>query len=233
MTVEEIEAVCDEAHRAGVKVMAHCESTEGIIEALEGGVDSIDHGAAVPRDYIELFKNNPKSLDGYTRMVPTISAALDLCELGVEVLKIPEMVRINAEMIKDEMIEGLKDSIELDIKLGMGTDCAVPFVPQYEFWKELIYFTHFSGMDPKHALNVATEQNAILLGIDDITGTLVAGKSADFIVSEHNPLEDLSTLEKLQYVVHMGQVIEKPTYKKVKILQQHDEKRFYAQHVRN
>ena len=97
MTVAEIAAICDEAHRGGYKVMTHCESTLGIHEALLGGVDSIEHGAPIPDDLVALFKDNPKALNGYTTLVSTISAPLDLCELGTEVLKIPEVVQQNGD----------------------------------------------------------------------------------------------------------------------------------------
>lgn len=136
MTVEEISAICDEAHRGGYKVMTHCESTLGIREALLGGVDSIEHGAPIPDELVGLFKHNPKALNGYTTLVSTISAPLDLCELGTKVLKIPEVVQKNGEIIRDGMIAGLKTAIDEGIAVAMGTDASVPFVPQYEFWRE-------------------------------------------------------------------------------------------------
>ena len=167
MTVEEIAAICDEAHRGSYKVMTHCESTLGIREALAGGVDSIEHGAPIPEDLIPLFKDNPRTLNGYTTLVSTISAPMDLCELGTEVLKITEVVQRNAEIIRDGVISGLKTAIETGIAVGMGTDASVPFVPQYEFWRELVYYQHFTGISSKRAINIATEQNAKLLGIDE------------------------------------------------------------------
>jgi imidazolonepropionase-like amidohydrolase len=63
MTVDEIAAVCDEAHRASYKVATHCESTVGIRVALLSGLDSIEHGAPIPDDIIPLFKDNPKALN--------------------------------------------------------------------------------------------------------------------------------------------------------------------------
>ncbi|MHA1109701.1 MAG: amidohydrolase family protein [Promethearchaeota archaeon] len=228
MTTEEIAAICDEAHRAGVKVMTHCESTVGIREALLGGVDSIEHGAPITDDLIALFKNNPKSLNGYTTLVSTISAAQDIVELGPDVLKVTEIIYQNGKIILEGMIEGLRTAVKHDIPIAMGTDAAVPFVAHYEFWKELVYYQHFAGISNKRAINVATEQNAKLLGVDDVTGTLEVGKSADFVVYDGNPLEDLMVLEHPVHVVYRGNMINKPTYKKVKELEKYADKRFFS-----
>jgi len=232
MTTEEISAICDEAHRAGYKVATHCESTLGIREALLGGVDSIEHGAPIPDDLIPLFKRNPKALNGYTTLVSTISAPLDLCELGNEILKIPEIVQQNGEIIRDGLISGLKTAIDHDIPVGMGTDAAVPFVPHYEFWRELVYYKHFADVSNKRAINIATQQNATLLGIEAITGTLEAGKSADFIVLAGNPLEDLMALENLVHVVQRGRLIEEPAFKKLGILEEHKANRYFEKYIR-
>lgn len=228
MTTEEIAAVCDEAHRAGVKVMTHCESTLGIKEALDGGVDSIEHGAPITDDLIELFKNNPKSLNGYTTLVSTLSAAQDICELGVEVLKVTDIIQKNGVMILEGMIDGMKTAVKNDIPMAMGTDAAVPFVAHYEFWRELVYYQHFGGISNKSAINIATEQNAKLLGVDKVTGTLEIGKSADFVVYEGNPLENLMILEDPVHVVYRGNVIKKPSYKKVKAIEKYADKRFFS-----
>lgn len=227
MTVPEISAVCDEAHRAGYKVMTHCQSTQGIRDALEGGVDSIEHGAPIPLDLVEKFKHNPNALEGYTTLVPTLSACMDLCHLSRDVLRISDVVQKNAEIIKDGMISGLRTALGHDIPLAMGTDASVPFVPQYEFWRELAYYKHFTGVSNKQAINIATEQGAKLLGVDDITGTLEVGKSADFLVLDGNPLEDLLVLENPVHVVSRGNLIKNPTYKKVPIIEQHNADRFF------
>ena len=232
MTTEEIAAICDEAHRAGYKVATHCESTLGIQEALLGGVDSIEHGAPIPDELIPLFKNNPNTLNGYTTLVSTISAPLDLCELGTEILKIPDIVQQNGEIIRDGLISGLKTAIDNDIAVGMGTDAAVPFVPHYEFWRELVYYQYFGGVSAKQAINIATQQNSILLGIEAITGTLEVGKSADLLVLASNPLEDLMVLENLVHVVHRGGLIEEPDYKKLEILEDHKANRFFEKNIR-
>ena len=80
MTPEEIAAVCDEAHRAGLLVAAHAESTEGVLEALEAGVDTIEHGAELTDEHIELFLDNPNSLRGYSALIPTLTVVMNITE---------------------------------------------------------------------------------------------------------------------------------------------------------
>ncbi|TFF88132.1 MAG: amidohydrolase family protein, partial [Promethearchaeota archaeon] len=112
MTVEEISAACDEAHRAGLKVAAHAESTQGIKEALLGGVDTIEHGAELDRESIELFKKNPKSLNGYSVLIPTLSAPLAICAWGEKELQMTSVQRENAFLLKDEMIKGFNQALK-------------------------------------------------------------------------------------------------------------------------
>ena len=232
MTVEEIAAICDEAHRGGFKVAAHVESTLGIKEALLGGVDSIEHGAAIPDELLPMFRDNPRALDGYTMLVPTASAGLDLSELGRDVLKVSDVVQQNAEIIRDGMIAGLKKAVEAGIPLGMGTDASVPFVPHYEFWRELVYYQHFAGVSPCRAIHIATAQNARLLGVDGVTGTLEEGKSADFLVLDRNPLEDLMALEHIRHVVQRGSLIREPHYEKLDVLEENAANRYFEKYVR-
>jgi imidazolonepropionase-like amidohydrolase len=118
--------------------------------------------------------------------------------------------------------------VKHDIAIAMGTDAAVPFVAHYEFWKELVYYQHFTGISNKRAINIATEQNAKLLGVDQITGTLDVGKSADFVIYDKNPLNDLLVLEHPVHVVYRGNLIQHPSFKKVKQLEKFASKRYFS-----
>jgi imidazolonepropionase-like amidohydrolase len=101
-----------------------------------------------------------------------------------------------------------------DITVGMGTDAAIPFVPHYEFWRELVYYQHFAEISNKRSIHIATELNAILLDIDEISGTVEVGKFSDFIVLDTNPLDDLMVLKNPRHVVIRGNLIENPGYEK-------------------
>ena len=220
MTVEEIETSCFEAHRGKLLIATHCESTEGMKEALLGGVDTIEHGAEITDELIPLFKNNPKSLRGYTTVVPTISAGMGLATLPIKVTKITQIKRENAKLIEIGMIIALQRAYKEGIKLGVGTDASVPYVPHYEVWKELKYLFKYTGMTAQEAIYFATKNNAEVIGVDNITGSIEVGKSADLQVVHDNPLENLDCLGQVSKVIIRGHLITNPKVKKIKKLKE-------------
>ncbi|MFX0071319.1 MAG: amidohydrolase family protein, partial [Candidatus Hermodarchaeota archaeon] len=220
MTIEEIQDACFEAHRANLLVATHCESTEGMREALLGGVDTIEHGAEITDDFVDLFKNNPKSLRGYTALVPTLSAGMGLSTLPIKETKITQIKYENAKIIETGMIKGLQRAYRESIRFGVGTDASVPYVPHYELWKELKYLTKYTGMLNQEAIYYATKNNAEIIGVGDITGSVEQGKSADLQVVDDNPLEDLDNLSKISMVIIRGHIIKNPKVKKIKKLKE-------------
>jgi imidazolonepropionase-like amidohydrolase len=218
MTVEEIEAACTTAHRAGVMVATHCESTVGIEEALRGGVDTIEHGAEIPGELVPLFKENPRALRGYTALVPTIAATMGIATLPVETTNISQMSFQNAQIVAREMVLGLRRAYEEGIAIAVGSDASVPYSPHYEFWKELKYYQHYTGMTAGEAIHLATLGTARVLGIEKETGSIEVGKSADLQVVAGNPLQDIECLAEVTAVVIRGLLIDKPRVKRVKAL---------------
>lgn len=217
MTVEEISAACDEAHTRNFMVATHCESTEGIRRALEAGVDSIEHGAVIEPDMIELFKNNPKALRGYTSLVPTLSAFF-IPGFAEKLKKNPanDILIKNTADIGAGCKAGLITAYANDITLGTGNDASVPRVPQYYLYKELLNFHELGGIPIRDVLHIATVDTSRLIGVDDETGTLDSGKSADFIVLDKNPTIDLRYLFRPKHVVVRGHAIMKPKFKTYK-----------------
>ncbi|MHA1725235.1 MAG: amidohydrolase family protein [Promethearchaeota archaeon] len=216
MTVEEIEIACTEAHRGNLLVATHCESTDGIREALEGGVDTIEHGADIPDDLISLFKNNPKALRGYTALSPTISAGMALATLPIKDTKITPVKFENAKLIEKEMILGLRKAYENGIRFCTGTDASVPYSTHYGVWKELKYYLKYTNMSAQEAIYFATKNTAEILGVGAITGSIEEGKFADLQVVPENPLENIDALGNVTMVVIKGNVIRHPKVKKVK-----------------
>ena len=220
MTIEEIETACFEAHRGGLLVATHCESTEGIREALEGGVDSIEHAAEIPDDLVPLIKNNPKSLKGYTVIVPTLSAGMGMAVLSKEETKITTESFENAQLIMKGMILALQKAYKEGLRISCGTDASVPYSTQYEVWKELKYYLKYTEMTPQEAIFIATKGNAENIGIDDATGSIEVGKSADLIVVPGNPLERIDYLGEVSKVIIRGHLIKHPKVKKIKKLKE-------------
>ena len=210
MTLEEIAAACEEAHKAGLMVASHTQSTEGIRLALQGGVDTIEHGAALNDELIELFLHNPRSLRGYSCIVPTLYPALAIARLDCSVTHLKPVNIANSRMVYEGMVAGAMRAMEAGIKVGVGTDASCPFVTHYGTWRELDYLVRYAGFSPETVLRNATRVNAEILGISDVAGTLEKGKSADLIVVEKNPLEDVRALSKVVMVMAGRTLLEKP-----------------------
>ncbi|MGI6607776.1 MAG: amidohydrolase family protein [Erysipelotrichaceae bacterium] len=212
MTAEQVKACCDKAHSLGLKVCAHVESTKGIILALENGVDTVEHGAAMTDEIIRLFKQNDAAL------VCTISPAVPLAKFDPSVSKASEIVLYNSEVLLEGILSGTKKCLENGITVGLGTDTVCPFITHYDMWRELEYFHKLVGVSRNYALHTATLINASILGIEKETGSIEVGKSADFIVVDENPLTcGFSTIRK-PYLVHFkNQQFMQPKVKKNEI----------------
>lgn len=210
MTVEQMQAICDVAHERGVLVAAHCQSPEGVLNALKAGVDTIEHGAAMDEETIELYKHNPNALRGWSAVDPTLIPALVMDRLPLSVTGITEVVQKNSLAVTDGMIQSIRQAHENGIALGFGTDSAMPMVTQYSTWHELDYRVRFAGESRAQALFSATEGNARILGLEKVTGSLEKGLSADLLVLNGNPLEDLRTLDKPAMVVAAGSPVFRP-----------------------
>ncbi|WML32827.1 amidohydrolase family protein [Clostridium sp. OS1-26] len=216
MTEEEVSAICDEAHKNGFLVAAHVESKEGLRIALRGGVDTIEHGAEMDDEIISLFKDNPKALRGYSALIPTFHAAIPTSVLDENITKINEITKQNSLIVYNGMINCVKQALENDIKIGLGTDASMAYVTHYNTWRELEYLIRYIGITPKQAIYHATKSNAEILGIDNYTGSIDIGKNADLVVLDENPLRNIRVLSKPSMVVIKGNVINNPKVKKLK-----------------
>ncbi len=210
MTEEEMTAICDEAHNAGILVAAHAQGREGITAALRAGVDTIEHGSSMNSEMIDLFKHNPRALHGSSALIPTLQPCLPLVKLDRTITGIDTIVAANAAMIMDEMIQGIHDALDNDITIGMGTDSALTYVTHYNTWRELEFLVRYGELTPAQALYAATRTNARILGLDDVTGAIEPGKSADMVVLEHNPLDSFRAFTDPRMVVMAGAIIDNP-----------------------
>lgn len=204
MSPEIVKAACDEAHGLGFYVAAHVEGTEGLKVALEGGVDSIEHGAKLTDETIRLFKERGAA------MVTTISPVVPYALMDPSVTHFPETAHTTAKVVMDGIIEGARTCLDNGIPVGLGTDTGVDYITHYDFWREVVYFARYYDVSNAFALHTATLVNAQIAGVADETGSIEVGKSADFIVVEKNPLEDLKALRDVKLVSMRGHVIEDP-----------------------
>ena len=209
MPAEYVKAACDEAHRAGLKVAAHVESTEGVRCALKNGVDTIEHGAVPDQEIIELFKERGAC------QIATISPALPFALFDRSISGVSEVAQYNGKIVFDGIIECTRTCLENGIPVGLGTDTGCPYITHYDMWRELNYYHKYCGVSRAFALYTATKLNARLAGIGDVTGSIEEGKCADFVVTRENPLEDLQALRNIDMVVARGHIIRRPKVKKM------------------
>ena len=202
-----VKAVCDKAHAAGYVVAAHVESPEGVRVALENGVDSIEHGAKMDAEMIELFQQRGAFL------CTTISPALPYALFDRSITNATDVEQYNGNVVFEGIVACAKAALENEIPVVLGNDVGCPWITQYDFWRELYYFHKYVGVSNSFALYTATARSAELAGIGDITGSITKGKCADMIVTDKNPLEDLRVLRKVEMVVTRGRIIDQPKVK--------------------
>ena len=177
--------------------------------ALENGVDTIEHGAE-PDDYIiELFKKRGAA------NVATLSPALPYALFDRKISHVDEMSQYNGQVVFDGIINCARKCLANGIPVGLGTDTGCPYITHYDFWREMNYMVKYCGVTPAFALHTGTLINSRIIGLDDQIGSIEAGKCADFVVCEKNPLEGLSALRELKAVVTRGRIIRHPKIKKM------------------
>ena len=191
-TLEELEAMVQEAARHGVKVAAHAHGTEGIKAAVRAGVASIEHGSMLDDEAIALMKQHG------TYLVPT-----SYLGYRINLAVLPPLVRGKAEKVLPLARESLKKAIAARVKIAFGTDAAV--FPHGENAKEFGVYVKF-GMAPLEALRTATIHAADLLGKDD-RGSIAPGKLADLVAVPGDPLQDITATERVSWVMLGGRVV--------------------------
>lgn len=209
MQPELVKAACDKAHSFGMIVAAHVESPEGVMVALQNGVDSIEHGAQPSDEMITLFKQRKAF------QISTISPALPYALFDRSISHATYEQQENGKIVFDGIVALAKANLAAGVPVGLGTDVGCPYITHYDMWRELHYFVKYCGVTPAFALYSATKLNARLAGIGDLTGSIEADKQADLIVCSDNPLQNLSALRELDMVVMGGYRIDKPQIKKM------------------
>ncbi|MCF0106675.1 MAG: amidohydrolase family protein [Holdemanella sp.] len=210
MSDKYISLICSMAHKKGLKVAAHVESTQGIEIALRCGVDTIEHGAVVTDAILELYKEKGAAV------ICTLSPAIPYARFDRNLTGIDEFVQFNGNVVLNGIIDNARKGIKHGIPVGLGTDTACPFVTHYNMYRELIFFEKLVGVSKSFALYSATLNNARIAGIDDITGSIEVGKSADLVFIKDNPLKDLNILSTPSMVFIQGKQVQDLTIKKNK-----------------
>ena len=204
-----VKAACDQAHALGLPVAAHVESPQGVRVALEGGVDTIEHGARPDEEILRLFAERKAC------HIATISPALPYALFDRSVTGASETEQYNGKLVMDGIIDCAKACLVRGIPVGLGTDTGCPYITHYDMWREVYYFHKFCGVSNAFALHTATLGNARIAGLGEETGSVEPGKCADLIVTRQNPLEDLKALRHVDLVIARGKVYRSPKVKKI------------------
>lgn len=211
MSPEIAAAAVDEAHKLGMATAAHIESAEGVRVGLEAGVDTIEHGADLTPELIALFKEN--GVGRKSSLTCTVSPALPFVELDPEKTHSTEIQKVNGNIVYKGIVHAAQAALEAGIPVGLGTDSACPYVTHYDMWREVVYFERIIGAPRKFALHTATLGNARILGLGDETGSIEAGKAADLIVLDENPLNNLEALRQVKMVMARGKLVSRLSVK--------------------
>ncbi|HZF14409.1 MAG TPA: amidohydrolase family protein [Steroidobacteraceae bacterium] len=194
LTPAELDAIVSEAHRWKRKVAAHCHGDVAARQAIEAGVDSIEHGTFLTEDTLKLMKKKGVYL------VPTRMAAY---WVGKNADVFPPQIAAKARAVGGAHAAMFKMALNVGVNIAFGTDAGV--YPHGMNAMEFALMTDL-GMAPSAALLSGTRDAARLLGVDSTTGTLEAGKTADIVAVPGNVLEDIHATEHPVFVMKDGQV---------------------------
>jgi imidazolonepropionase-like amidohydrolase len=196
-TLEEMKAIVADAHRLGRKVAAHAHGAQGIRWASEAGVDSIEHGSYIDDAAIAEMKKNG------TYLVPTLYLADWFLENAEKIGTPAELIAKGREVMPAAR-KNVAHAFAAGVKVGFGTDAAV--YPHGLNAHEFAVMVKL-GLTPLQAIQAATMNNADLLGWSDKIGTIEAGKWADVVAVDGDPLADVTTLERVKFVMKGGEVV--------------------------
>ncbi len=188
----ELNAIVEEASRHGLKVMAHAHGSEGIMAAVKAGVASIEHGSMLTPEIIREMKKRG------TFYVPTIF--LNDMPLPPDT---PEWTVRKNEFLKGHVENSFKLALKEDLNIAFGSDAGV--LKHSEAGKEFEAMVR-RGMSPAQALQTATTDAADLLGVSD-RGEIKTGQFADIIAVKGNPLNDITEMERVVFVMKGGEIV--------------------------
>ena len=201
LTEEEITQIVNMAKDYGFKVAAHAHGSEGIKRAVRAGVHSIEHGTLMDDEGMRLMREKG------TYYVPTIIAGLWVAEKAQDPDFFPELVRPKAAEIGPQVKGTFGKAYQAGVKIAYGTDTGVS-----AHGNNATEFKHMveAGMPPMKAIQSATVEAAKLLGEYEQLGSLAEGKVADIIAVNGNPVEDITILEEVDFVMKSGRVYKSP-----------------------
>jgi len=202
-TEEELRAGVEEAHKAGRRTASHAQGTQGVLNALRAGIDSIEHGIFLDEEAVALMVRQDAAL------VPTLSPLYNILEMGVE-HGVPQFAVDKTVRVKPAHLASVRLAHEAGVKVALGTDAGTPFNYHGRNLREVELLVE-NGFSPAEAIRAGTGLAAAVLGLERELGTIEEGKLADLVVVEGDPLSEVSLLtraEAIGLVMQGGRVVE-------------------------
>jgi imidazolonepropionase-like amidohydrolase len=195
LTPAEMAGLVDESHRLRKKVAVHCHGDQAAREAIEAGVDSIEHGSFMKPETLTLMKQKG------TFLTPTLMASEYIM---AKLEQYPPALQAKARAAYNARSEMVRNAVKMGLKISFGTDAAV--FPHGQNAKEFKLMVDL-GMTPIDALKSATANDAELLGLAQKVGTLEKGKLADIVAMAGDPTADITATERVSFVMKEGKII--------------------------
>lgn len=196
-TFEEMKALVEEAHQLGRKVAAHAHGTDGIKMAIRAGVDTVEHASMLDDEAISLAKKNGTALS------MNLYSSQFVIEEGEKIGILPESIN-KARSVHEKRQESFRRAHEAGAFVVFGTDSGV--YPHGRNAKQFALMIR-NGMTPLEAIQAATIHAAKILNWSNDIGSIEQGKFADLIAVEGNPLNDVTLLENVRFVMKDGAII--------------------------
>lgn len=193
---EELEAMVEEAERLGMHVACHAHGLEGIYRAVKAGIHTIEHGSFLDEETADLMVKKGSFL------VPTQMALAGLLSSGI-LEQLPPEVQVKTKKTGIAQREAHKIAFEKGVQIAVGTDAGTPGNFHGTTGTEIKYMVENVGMTPVQALQAATIVGAKCVHLDDKIGVIEKGKMADIVISNKNPLEDISVIENPKNFSHV------------------------------
>jgi imidazolonepropionase-like amidohydrolase len=201
-TDEELNSIVATANDYGLWTAAHAHGKEGMKRAVIAGINSIEHGTYMDQEVMDLMKSKG------TYYVPTIMAGDWVAEKAKIPNFFPALVKPKAEKIGPQIQSTFAKAYKAGVKIAFGTDSGVS--AHGDNWQEFILMTN-AGMTNQDALKSATIETAKLLRIEDKLGQIKPGMLADIIAVQQNPVEDISTVKNVIFVMKDGVIFKDNT----------------------
>ena len=195
LTPAEMAALVDESHRLRKRVAVHCHGDQAAHEAIEAGVDSIEHGSFMKPETLTMMKKKG------TFLTPTLMATEWIMN---KIDNYPQALQVKGKAAAAARSKMFRNALKLGVRISFGTDAAV--FPHGQNAKEFKLMVDL-GMTPVDALKSATANDAELLGIGQKVGTLEKGKLADVIAMPGDPTSDITVTERVLFVMKEGKII--------------------------